>query len=126
MYKEIEEGVNLFNDQDFFAAHDFFENLWIHADKKDRLFFQGMVQISVGGYHLLNENFRGAYSQFSKGTAKLKNYAPHYKGVELRFLIQKIEKIISKLEFYFLDENVEIEIAEFPKVEKIQNLLKGD
>lgn len=32
MYKEIEEGVNLFNEQDFFAAHDFFENLWINAD----------------------------------------------------------------------------------------------
>jgi len=126
MYNEIEEGVNLFNEQDFFAAHDFFENLWINADNNDRLFYQGMVQISVGGYHLLNENYRGAHSQFSKGTTKLKNFVPAYKGVELKFFIHKIEKIISKLEFYFLDENVEIKIAEFPKVEKIQNLLKGD
>lgn len=119
MYKEIEEGVNLFNDHDFFAAHDFFENLWINAENKDRLFFQGMVQLSVGGYHLLNMNYKGSLSQYQKGTTKLKNYIPVYKGIELEILLQKINNIISDLELYFSDRINKIEIEKIPKIEKI-------
>ena len=119
MYKEIEEGVILFNEHDFFAAHDFFENLWINAKKEDRLFFQGMVQISVGGYHLLNKNFKGSLSQYQKGTAKLQNYAPNYKGIELENLLQKIHNVIDDLEFYFSDGDVKIEIEKIPQIEKI-------
>ncbi len=119
MYKEIEEGVNLFNDLDFFAAHDFFEAMWIEADSKDRLFFQGMVQISVGGYHLLNKNYKGALNQYKKGTEKLNNYIPAYKGIELKVLIEKIDEIITDLEFYFSDNNVKIDVEKIPKIKKI-------
>ena len=119
MFKQIEEGVNLFNEQDFFAAHDFFENLWMNAASNDRLFFQGMVQISVGGYHLLNKNFKGSLSQYKKGTEKLTNYLPNYKGIKLDILLQKINTIIEDLEFYFTQENMKIISNNIPKIEKI-------
>lgn len=119
MYNEIQEGVDLFNNHDFFAAHDFFENLWIGAESKDRFFLQGMVQISVGGYHLLNENYKGSLSQFKKGTEKLKNYIPGYKGIELEILLQKLDNVISELEFYFSDGIVKIEVENIPKIEEI-------
>jgi predicted metal-dependent hydrolase len=119
MYNQIEEGVKLFNEQDFFAAHDFFENLWMTAESKERLFFQGMVQISVGGYHLLNQNYKGSLSQFKKGTDKLKEYIPHYKGIELEILLQKINYLITNLELYFSEGNIKIEIEKIPQIEKI-------
>ncbi len=119
MFDEIKEGVNLFNEHDFFAAHDFFESLWIGAKSEDRLFFQGMVQISVGGYHLLNNNYKGSLSQYQKATVKLKNYVPGYKGIELEILLQKINDVITDLELYFSDGNVKIAIEKIPKIEKI-------
>lgn len=119
MYNQIEEGVKLFNEHDFFAAHDFFENLWIYAESEDRLFFQGMVQISVGGYHLLNKNYKGSLSQYQKGTTKLKNYLPGYMGIDLEILLQKINYIISDLELYFSDGNNQIKADKIPQIEKI-------
>ncbi len=47
----ITEGIKLFNNSDFFAAHDFFEGLWMEA-KKDKLFYQGLIQVSVGCFSL--------------------------------------------------------------------------
>lgn len=119
MYKVIEEGVNLFNDLEFFASHDFFEALWMDADSEKRLFYQGMVQLSVGSYHLLNKNYKGALSQYKKGTTKLRNYLPSYMGIELEFLLQKINNISSDLENYFSGEDVIIDINKIPKIEKI-------
>lgn len=119
MYNQIDEGIKLFNEQDFFAAHDFFENLWMNAESKDKLFFQGMVQISVGGYHLLNKNYKGSLSQYKKGTAKLRKYVPHYKGIELENLLQKINNVITNLELYFSEGNNNIEIEKIPQIEKI-------
>ena len=50
---------------------------------KDRTFFQGIIHIAVGFYHLDNGNLRGSKSQLSKGVAKLQPYRPAYFGVEL-------------------------------------------
>lgn len=119
MFSEIEKGIKLFNEQDFFAAHDFFENLWMNADSQDRLFFQGMVQISVGGYHFLNKNYKGSLSQYKKGTIKLHNYLPNYKGIELEFLLQKLNNIVTDLELYCIEGRSEIKSDEIPKIEKI-------
>ncbi|MCB9247923.1 MAG: DUF309 domain-containing protein [Ignavibacteriales bacterium] len=38
---DIDEGVHLFNDSDFFfSAHDFFEDIWMEAERDEKLFFQ--------------------------------------------------------------------------------------
>lgn len=93
----IDEGIELFNGNNFFAAHDFFEEKWIDADKKDRLFFQGLVQISVGCFHLISGNHRGALSQLTKGIEKLNGYEPSYFGVNVLNLISDVEEILVPL-----------------------------
>lgn len=119
MYQTIEEGVELFNDYDFFAAHDFFENLWMNAESKDRLFFQGMVQLSVGSYHLLNKNIKGSLNQYKKGTNKLENYVPDYKGIELDILLEKIHNLITDLELYLSSGEIVINKNKIPSIKKI-------
>ena len=87
--QKLEQGVALFNDRSFFDCHDLFEEIWRESTGKDRLFFQGIIHIAVGFYHLENENSRGARSQLSKGITKLQQFQTAYHGIELReFLTQ--------------------------------------
>ncbi len=95
--KDISEGIRLFNDTDFFSAHDIFEELWVECDREDRFFFQGLVQISVGYYYLLYGNFCGCLSQFKKGNRKLISYLPNYKSINVELLVDDIELIIKEL-----------------------------
>lgn len=92
--KDISEGIRLFNETDFFSAHDFFEDCWIECNQEERLFFQGMVQISVGCFHLLSGNLRGSLSQFNKGMKKLEIYGPAYNGIKLEQLINEVKLLI--------------------------------
>lgn len=114
---DIEEGIKLFNNTDFFAAHDFFEELWMNAEQKDRLFFQGMVQISVAGYHLTHNNLNGAQSQYIKSTDKLKNYLPEYYGVNLKKLLDDAEEVKRNIANHFVDYRNQIDLGLIPKID---------
>lgn len=114
--KDISQGISLFNNADFFSAHDHFEDLWIESNREDRLFFQGLIQISVGCYHLICKNYKGASSQLKKGTSKLKNYLPSYYNIDLEDLINKIESLLSELMGFSSLQLMEIDLKKIPKI----------
>ena len=111
---DISEGIRLFNNLDFFEAHVFFENLWINAERKDKLFLQGLIQISVGCFHTISKKRNGAINQFEKGTKKLLNYQPFYNGVNVEKFLIGIEPIKTFLKSNTDERNCEIS---FPKIE---------
>lgn len=113
---DIIEGIELFNDAGYFAAHDFFEDLWIDSSKENKFFYQGLVHISVGSFHLVSGNFEGALSQFSKGKTKLERYAPVFMKVDVGILVADIDNLISELkkpEENFSSENC---VSMLPKI----------
>lgn len=110
----ISKGIDLFNDHNFFEAHDYFEDIWLDADHDDRKFFQGMVQVSVGCYHLICGNKKGAESQLTKGKNKLNEYLPNYYKVNIEKLISDIEILLKNV--YLEKENLFF----LPKIELIK------
>jgi Uncharacterized conserved protein len=87
--EKFEKGVELFNSRHFFECHDVIEEIWMEWTGSDRTFFQGIIHVAVGFYHLDNENYRGSRSQLSKGIVKLQRFQPAYYGIELKsFLTQ--------------------------------------
>lgn len=114
--KDISVGIRLFNNADFFSAHDYFEDMWNESNREDRMFFQGLVQISVGCYHLICKNYKGALSQLEKGTSKLKNYLPSYYYIDLEHLIDKIESLISELKEFSTFQLTEVDLKKIPSI----------
>ncbi len=66
-------GVKAFNERDFFEAHELWEELWSEYNLSDRIFVQGMIQATVGFYHLFTDNLKGAKSLIQKSLNKLQN-----------------------------------------------------
>jgi predicted metal-dependent hydrolase len=83
-------GIEEFNQGMFFECHDTLEEIWMEAIGSDRLFLQGLIQVSVGFYHASNGNFKGAESQLRKGIAKLESYQSGYCGVELTKFLEHV------------------------------------
>ncbi|MAT58580.1 MAG: hypothetical protein CMF23_11475 [Ignavibacteriae bacterium] len=113
----MQQGIYLFNSSNFFEAHDYFEDLWNEAERKDRKFYQALVQISVGSFHLISKNYKGALSQYCKGTSKLIAYVPNYNGVNTAKLLMEIEILISDLNAYFEEKICSVEPNKIPKIE---------
>jgi len=90
----LEKGIEEFNRQYFFEAHDRWEELWVDTVGHKRLFFQGLIQTAVGFYHLCNKNYKGACSQFEKACRKLEGYSPVFEGIATSQLISSIQQCL--------------------------------
>ncbi len=86
----LKKGIQEFNDGHYFECHETLEDVWMIEVGPDRPFYQGLLQLSVGCFHLLNRNYVGAESQWSKACAKLKKFGNQHLGVELKSLIEQI------------------------------------
>ena len=86
----LKKGIQEFNDGDYFECHETLEDVWMIEVGPDRSFYQGLLQLSVGCFHLLNRNYVGAESQWSKAYTKLKAFGDQHLGVELQSLIEQI------------------------------------
>lgn len=114
---DITEGIELFNTAHFFEAHDYFEALWIESSGEERLFYQGMVQMAVGCFHLISGNYKGSLSQFNKGTTKLKNYVPKYYRVNVEKLLKDIDVLRTDLNLHFENRLDKIDLKKIPKLD---------
>ena len=65
------KGVNTFNNGQFYDAHEILEELWSEYKLHDRIFIQGLIQVSVAFYHLQNNNLNGTKSMLKKALKKI-------------------------------------------------------
>ena len=86
----LRKGIKEFNDGDYFECHETLEDVWMIEVGPDRPFYQGLLQLSVGCFHLLNRNYVGAESQWSRAYAKLIAFGDQHLGVELKSLTEGI------------------------------------
>ncbi|MBW4482960.1 MAG: DUF309 domain-containing protein [Tildeniella torsiva UHER 1998/13D] len=83
----LEEGVALFNQGDYYACHDVLEAIWMEASTLDKPFYQGILQIAVGLYHLGNHNWQGASILLGEGTNRLRPFESAYGGIDVERLV---------------------------------------
>ena len=93
----LEKGVAEFNSGHYFECHDTLEELWMGTRGPARDFFQGLIQIAVGFYHLNQRNLLGCESQFNKGLQKLAAYGNSYTGIELESLRNQVQVWLNKI-----------------------------
>ena len=95
--QEIQKGVDEFNSGRFFECHDTLEEVWRGIRGPARDFFQGLIQVSVGFYHLRNGNLAGGESQLAKGLKKLEAYGEAYAGFELANLRSAVQAWLDRV-----------------------------
>lgn len=92
------QGVEEFNQQQFYACHDILEALWIDAEEVDKKFYQGVLQIAVGCYHLGNLNWRGAVILLGEGISRLTSYEPEYQTIDVSELVKESYQLLQGLQ----------------------------
>ena len=88
----FQAGLKLFNEKNFYDAHEKWEDLWSDYYLKDRLFIQGLIQLSVSFVHLKNNNMNGAKSLLNKCKQKFEGFDIQ-RGIDVKMLLISIEKV---------------------------------
>jgi predicted metal-dependent hydrolase len=97
-FPEFEQGIAEFNQQQFYACHDTLEAIWVDAPETDKRFYQGILQVAVGCYHLSNDNLRGAIILLGEAVRRLCDYQPDYEGVNVEQLLAQSMALLQALQ----------------------------
>lgn len=107
-WKDLKEGVQLFNVRKFWHAHEAWEAVWKRHPEESRIFFQGLIQLAAA-YHLLlvNKRYGGTMRNFIKAEEKLKLFPSQFIRVDVSLLLHSIRvarEEIGRLSASRLDE----------------------
>ncbi len=116
-------GVQQFNQQEFYACHDTLEALWMDSMEPEKKFYQGVLQIAVGLYHLTNQNWRGAVMLMGEGIYRLDYYRPNYSGINVEQLFTQTSALLTKLQQGGPEKLTDCGQIDIPTIQKLKDIV---
>ncbi|MDQ6748308.1 MAG: ribulose-phosphate 3-epimerase [Candidatus Dormibacteraeota bacterium] len=94
----LSRGVVLFNNGQFWEAHEAWEGAWMpRRGSADADFFKGLVQVAAGSYHYQRHNREGALAKWRDGAGLLRPYLPVKERLDLQSLVASVDQLRSAL-----------------------------
>jgi hypothetical protein len=90
-------GVLLFNAQDYFEAHEVWEDLWSESHGEERRFYQGLIQAAVGLCHFGNGNLGGAAKLYRSARDYMERCPSPFLGLDTRAFWGQMEQCFRPL-----------------------------
>jgi predicted metal-dependent hydrolase len=107
----MKRGIDLFNEREFWHAHEAWEELWLVARGERKRFLQGLIQLAAAYHHVKRGTLRGAARLFDAAIEKLSPFPPEYEGVD------RAEAVSAALVHRRkISEGEAIEASEYPKL----------
>ncbi len=107
-------GIEQFNHREYFECHETLEGLWMKEQRPLRTLYKGILQVGVGCYHLLRNNYRGAIIKLDSGVRYLEPFAPRCMGVDVARLIADARTLHSTLIQLGPDHFREVDLSLLP------------
>jgi uncharacterized protein len=95
---ELAEALKMFNHKEFYACHDRLEAMWMEANYPEKTFYQGLLQLAVGLYHLGNQNWNGSKILLGEGISRLRDFQPEFMTVNVTKLIKESSDLLKVLQ----------------------------
>ena len=92
-------ALELFNNHDWYEAHDAFEEIWYSVDGDERQVIQGILQVSVSQFHLSKGNLNGATILLGEGLGRIKTRTNINLGIDLESFCLCLENLLRKLQY---------------------------
>lgn len=114
------DGIQLFNEHEFFDAHEAWEDAWHMAYGVKHDFYQGLIQCAVALEHYRRSNPRGVVSLYKSYRPKFEQVPPVFMGLDVaKFLGEMREALRPIIEAEPLPEkgSIELDVSRAPRIE---------
>jgi predicted metal-dependent hydrolase len=110
-------GIDLYNAGHYWNAHEAWEQVWLDAERGERAFYQGLIQITAAFVHVTRNEYPGAVRLLDAGIEKLEKYPPVYHGVHLSPLLQGARACRSRLQHLGEKRIADFDRGQIPRIE---------
>lgn len=96
--EQYQRGIRLFNEREFYDAHEVWEDAWRESAGLEKKFLQGLIQAAVALHHHSTGNVAGACSLMERARKNLAGYPPEFAGIRVSELLQSLGEWRAALE----------------------------
>lgn len=114
MEDRFAQAVNHFNTEDYFEAHEVWEDLWNEASGPRHAFLQCLIQVAVALHHGRNGNFNGARKLSASALGYLEKGRSDSDPVNLDELKDRVLDFVLAIETAAKGEKVELPLFKLP------------
>jgi uncharacterized protein len=94
----LAEGLRLYHAGEFFAAHEAWESVWLGAQEPEKMFLQGLIQVTAAFHHRQRNNLRGTALLLQAALRRLERYPACFGGISVTLLCNDIREWLQALE----------------------------
>jgi predicted metal-dependent hydrolase len=116
LHPDAETGIELYNREEYFLAHEYLEDAWNHEGEPERRLYQGILQAAVLCMHALNRNYRGVFSMYARTQVWLAPWPNHCRGLDIGQLRSDIDALVAEVERLGSEGMDQIEKRFFSKI----------
>ena len=95
---ELAEGLQRYHAGQFFAAHEAWEIVWLESQEPEKMFLQGLIQVTAAFHHLRRNNPRGTALLLQAALGRLERYPARFGGISVTLLCNDIREWLQALE----------------------------
>jgi hypothetical protein len=93
----LAEGLACYRRQEFFLAHEHWEDVWRGSAEPEKTFLQALIQIAAAFHHLGRGNITGAEKLLIAALDRLERYPDEFGGVAVGTVRQGISMWLNAL-----------------------------
>src|SRR5271168_3967813 len=94
----LAKGLRLYQEGEFFAAHEAWESAWLESQEPEKMFLQGLIQVTAAFHHLQRNNPLGTARLFERALSRLERYPAAFGSVSVALLCEDICEWLKALE----------------------------
>jgi uncharacterized protein len=94
----LAEGLQLYNTEEFFSAHEAWESVWLNSPEPEKTFLQGLIQVTAAFHHLRRNNALGTALLLQAALRRLDRYPASFGGISVELLCEDIRQRLRELE----------------------------
>lgn len=96
LHNKAEEGVRLFNEKEYWHAHEALEEAWLDESGPVRQLYKGILQTGVAYLHVQRANFIGVMKMYKRSSVWLAPWPEHCRTIDVEKLRDDLHSVIQE------------------------------
>ena len=90
-------GIQLFNKEKFWEAHEAWEKVWLRHPEDGRIFIQGLIQLAAGYHQFQKKIYRGFVAHLHHAQERLVLFPKNFLSIDVELLRRSISQSINRV-----------------------------
>lgn len=94
----LAEGLRCYRAGEFFAAHEHWEAVWLHAPEAEKTLLQAFIQLAAAFHHSKRNNLNGTRTLLQAALRRLTPYPASFQSISVSSLCDEIRTCLCEIE----------------------------